>query len=48
VEEGHPLGKLFPPPEVLFLPACLAITLAVAFFLLHVGFLIVREALQKG
>jgi len=48
IEEGHPLHKLFPPPESLFLAACFAITLFVACICIHVGSLIVRDALKSS
>lgn len=45
IEEGHPLRKLFPPTEALLLPACLAISIVVAFISLHVGVLLIQDAL---
>ena len=47
IEEGHPLGKLFPPVEALFMPACLLISSVVALICIHVGVLVIREALRS-
>jgi hypothetical protein len=48
IEDGQPLGRLFPPPEALFLPACLAISAAVAFICIHVGTLVAADAVSSG
>jgi hypothetical protein len=45
IDDDQPLRHLFPPVEWLFLPACLAIAGVVSFICLHVGVLVLREAL---
>ncbi|GBF99066.1 hypothetical protein Rsub_11837 [Raphidocelis subcapitata] len=45
IEDDQPLRHLFPPLEWLLLPACLAIATVVSGICLHVGLLVVRDAL---